>query len=283
MEAISSFNVDGEPSEIDESASDVDERPPALKRSSHLSAPPPGERFPSDGGFQSNLDALAKATRSLADGGEEPSSSREHLLAQQLALEQRQFERLKHDFTYNLSLLRERDAELERYDVESAAMRAELEQRTTAASLARSEVGERDAQLADERRKQMKLREAVQASEKRIRELSDTAERREAEAKRWAAEVETARKQRADALAAASKAKVAADEQRQDATSVRTEVQLRLQQQQQQQAEEEANQKAQLAEERAQHAAQVKAVRAEARREASALQEQLDKLQVRAA
>ena len=39
--------------------------------------------------------------------------NRETLLAQQLQLEQQQFERLKHDFSYNLSLLRERDAELE--------------------------------------------------------------------------------------------------------------------------------------------------------------------------
>ena len=34
------------------------------------------------------------------------------MLAQQLALEQKQFERLKSDFKYNLGLLRERDAEL---------------------------------------------------------------------------------------------------------------------------------------------------------------------------
>lgn len=49
--------------------------------------------------------------------------NREALLTQQLQLEQQQFERLKQDFAYNLSLLRERDAELERYDLEAAALR----------------------------------------------------------------------------------------------------------------------------------------------------------------
>jgi hypothetical protein len=46
------------------------------------------------------------------------SGSRETLLAQQLVHTQHQFERLKQDFTYNLQLLRERDAELERNDQE---------------------------------------------------------------------------------------------------------------------------------------------------------------------
>lgn len=47
-----------------------------------------------------------------------PSGSRETVLAQQLVHTQHQFERLKQDFTYNLQLLRERDAELERNDQE---------------------------------------------------------------------------------------------------------------------------------------------------------------------
>ena len=37
-----------------------------------------------------------------------PAAGREALLSQQLSLERQQFERLKQDFTYNLSLLRER-------------------------------------------------------------------------------------------------------------------------------------------------------------------------------
>ena len=242
--------------------------------------PPDEEEIPMQS-YDTTAIKLAKATRALTDVVEEPAAtSRENLLTQQLALEQRQFERLKHDFTYNLSLLRERDAELERYDVETAALRSELEVRGQALAAARRELGERDAQLAEEKRKLQARRVEVQTCEKRIRELSDTVERREADAKRIDADLEVARKQRQEALAAASRNKAAADEQRQDATSVRTEVQLRLQQMQQERDEMETSHQNVLAEERAQRAAEVKALRAEARRDASALQEQIDKLQV---
>jgi hypothetical protein len=242
--------------------------------------PPDEEEIPMQS-YDTTAIKLAKATRTLTDVVEEPAAtSRENLLTQQLALEQRQFERLKHDFTYNLSLLRERDAELERYDVETAALRSELEVRGQALAAARRELGERDAQLAEEKRKLQARRVEVQTCEKRIRELSDAVERREADAKRIDADLEVARKQRQEALAAASRNKAAADEQRQDATSVRTEVQLRLQQMQQERDEMETSHQNVLAEERAQRAAEVKALRAEARRDASALQEQIDKLQV---
>jgi len=49
--------------------------------------------------------------------------ARETLLAQQLVHTQQQFERLKTDFSYNLQLLRERDAELERTDLEVCQLR----------------------------------------------------------------------------------------------------------------------------------------------------------------
>ena len=39
---------------------------------------------------------------------------------------------LQRDFLYNLSLLRERDAELERYDLEVVVLREELEKRDAA-------------------------------------------------------------------------------------------------------------------------------------------------------
>ena len=83
------------------------------------------------------------------------------LLAQQLAIEQKQFERLKHDFKYNLSLLRERDAELEKYDLETATLRAELEERAAVASKAAAEATLRDRQLAEERKRVASLQLAL--------------------------------------------------------------------------------------------------------------------------
>eukprot|EP00966_Prymnesium_polylepis_P188520 4368292-Prymnesium_polylepis.1 len=76
------------------------------------------------------------------------TKNREVLLTQQLQLERRQLERLKHDFTYNLQLLKERDAELEQYDVEVSAMRAELEQRDARARDSKRAADEAAAKLA---------------------------------------------------------------------------------------------------------------------------------------
>jgi len=76
------------------------------------------------------------------------AKNREHLLGQQLQLEQQQFERLKHDFSYNLSLLRERDTELERYDMEAAALRGQLDQRDAALQEAQRAIEELETQAA---------------------------------------------------------------------------------------------------------------------------------------
>ena len=76
------------------------------------------------------------------------AKNREHLLGQQLQLEQQQFERLKHDFSYNLSLLRERDTELERYDMEAAALRGQLDQRDAALQEAQMQAAEAKAAAA---------------------------------------------------------------------------------------------------------------------------------------
>ena len=55
------------------------------------------------------LGSTADLGRGMLPISEVVQKNRETLLAQQLQLEQQQFERLKHDFSYNLSLLRERD------------------------------------------------------------------------------------------------------------------------------------------------------------------------------
>lgn len=117
-----------------------------------------------------DVTGLDKALSAVAMSGpseeeNDPNRTREMLLGQQLALEQRQFERLKQDFTYNLSLLRERDAELERYDMETAAMRAELEQRTADAKRAKAEADDRDKLLADEAKHVASLQQRLRESE----------------------------------------------------------------------------------------------------------------------
>lgn len=58
-----------------------------------------------------------------------------------------QFEELKQDFQYNLQLLSDRDAELERYDASTAELTAALEQKTQnntdlKAALAQAQSGE---------------------------------------------------------------------------------------------------------------------------------------------
>ena len=113
----------------------------------------------------------------LDDPEEELVKSRELLLAQQLALEQKQFERLKHDFKYNLSLLRERDAELEKYDLETATLRAELDQRAAEASKAQAEAELRDRHLVDARKKVAELTGKASDAERRERELAETLRR----------------------------------------------------------------------------------------------------------
>ena len=68
-------------------------------------------------------------------------------------VERRQLERLKHDFTYNLQLLKERDAELEQYDVNIVALRTELDQRDARAREAKRVAEEASIRLgiADKR------------------------------------------------------------------------------------------------------------------------------------
>ena len=112
------------------------------------------------------------------------------LLAQQLAIEQKQFERLKHDFKYNLSLLRERDAELEKYDLETATLRAELEERAAVASKAAAEGTLRDRQLAEERKRVASLQADVAEAERKQRELDEALGRKTSEAARLQQELD---------------------------------------------------------------------------------------------
>ena len=60
------------------------------------------------------------------------------------------FERLKADFTYNLGLLRERDAELEQNDLDLAALRAEAENRRTSEHHLRAANEDLEARLTAE-------------------------------------------------------------------------------------------------------------------------------------
>ena len=72
------------------------------------------------------------ATKAVCVRSERLAQGREGLLVQQLQLESAQFERLKADFNYNLGLLRERDAELEKCDLEIASLRSQVETREAA-------------------------------------------------------------------------------------------------------------------------------------------------------
>jgi hypothetical protein len=209
--------------------------------------------------------------------------SREHMLAQQLTLEQKQFERLKSDFKYNLSLLRERDAELEKYDVEMAAVRSELEQRVATIKATRAELTKSQKQLDEEQHKNALLQEEMAEGETKARAVQDQLSRKAADVARLQDELDVALKERSEALSQATKAQGEAAEKSQEVHSVRNELTLRLQILQQQLDDAEDSHRSNLAEERAQHASQAKQARSEAMREASALQEQIDKLQAEAA
>ena len=75
---------------------------------------------------------------------------------------------LQRDFLYNLSLLRERDAELERYDLEVVVLREELETSEAANGVLRRLLAE-DAALKAEM-------EGMEASLARARRLTDKAQ-----------------------------------------------------------------------------------------------------------
>lgn len=209
--------------------------------------------------------------------------SREHMLAQQLALEQKQFERLKSDFKYNLGLLRERDAELEKYDVELATLRDELEQRSASNKSTRDELIKTGELLQEERRKTAGLQMEITEVEHRIHATEDQLARKAADATRLQEELDTALKERADALAQVTEAKTEVAAKAHEMQSMRTELTTRLTHVQQQMSDAEETYRSNLADERAQHATRLKQARGEATREASALQEQVDKLQAEAA
>ena len=218
----------------------------------------------------------------LDDPAEELTRSRELLLAQQLALEQKQFERLKHDFKYNLQLLRERDAELEKYDLETAQLRAELEQKASLTQKAEAESLLRQRELAEERKRTGALLDAATAAERKQRETDEALARKTAEATRLQKELDEATSQRSEALGKVDKALAETAETRQDLAGTRNELTLRLQQQQHAASEAEDQWKAALNDERSAAAQRAKTARSEAARAESALQEQIDKLQVMA-
>lgn len=68
-----------------------------------------------------------------------------------LAQSKQQFAQLTTDFRYNLKLLEDRDAELERLDASVAAHRAAAEKAEAALAQQRASLNERDAELRRER------------------------------------------------------------------------------------------------------------------------------------
>ena len=179
----------------------------------------------------------------------------------------------------NLALLRERDTELETYDRETATLRNQLEERAAALSAAHADGAFKERQLEDERKRAGGLKAKLAESEARARELSDQSARKGADVARLQTELDEALSQRKSALAQVGSAQGEAAERATEIASVRNELALRLQQQQQQMAEADEGWRGALQDERAQGQAKLKASRAEATREASALQEQIDKLQ----
>jgi hypothetical protein len=205
--------------------------------------------------------------------------SREMLLAQQLALERKQVERLKADFNYNLDLLRERDAELEKYDCETASLRAELERRAAATSAAVAEAKATGRRVEAERKRAVGLQSELDDAERKTRESSSASEQHAAEMARVRSEAEAALAQRSEALVEATKAQAVLATKSHELATTRNELQLRLDQQSRQHAEAEERWQSSLADERSQAAARAHEARAEAARAASSLQEQVEKLQ----
>ena len=236
---------------------------------------------------KSPIKTLLSSIPTMDDPAEDPDTelvqSRELLLAQQLALESKQFERLKHDFKYNLGLLRERDAELEKYDLETAALRTEVERHKARYSKEKAERELKEAEVVEERAKVAALELQISDAAHEKSKVDEKLAKKAAEVTRLQAELDEATSSRSDALARAQKAEAEAAEIRQEAAGVRNELTLRLQQQQQGQAEAEESWRSALADERSQAASRAKTVRAEATRAESVLQEQIDKLQAEAA
>ena len=193
------------------------------------------------------------------------------------------FERLKHDFKYNLSLLRERDIELEKYDLEIAALRGDLERHISNGKTMQVEASSKEKRIDDERRKVAALRADVAEGEKKALQLEAQLASASSDASRLQGELDETIKERAEALASVTKSQAEVAERAQEVASVRSELQLRLQQEQHKLSEVEESWRATFSEERSQNASRAKQARTEATREASALQEQLDKLLAEAA
>ena len=206
------------------------------------------------------------------------AKNREHLLGQQLQLEQQQFERLKHDFSYNLSLLRERDTELERYDMEAAALRGQLDQRDAALQEAQRAIEELETQAATAASKASAMLATIAEADKQARDHREREQRRTAELQRVEQELEETRRQRDEARKEATRASNAGAEAKQEAISVRNELGMRLHAAQQELAEAEEGCRRAVQEERAQLEARLKAARSEQQRHTASLQEQVERL-----
>ena len=206
------------------------------------------------------------------------AKNREHLLGQQLQLEQQQFERLKHDFSYNLSLLRERDTELERYDMEAAALRGQLDQRDAGLQEAQRGIEELESQAATAASKASAMLAAIAEADKQARDHREREQRRTAELHRVEEELEETRRQRDEARKEGTRASNAGAEAKQEAISVRNELGMRLHAAQQELAEAEEGCRRAVQEERAQLEARLKANRSEQQRHTASLQEQVERL-----
>ena len=135
---------------------------------------------------------------------------------------------LQRDFLYNLSLLRERDAELERYDLEVVVLREELEKRDAACHDMRRAWEEREAQEAADRPRVATLQARLADHEKRQRELREELGRKASELHGAAQELEALRAFKEEGQTTVVKAQQLAAERQQELASVRNELGLRL-------------------------------------------------------
>ena len=213
-----------------------------------------------------------------ASGIDVAARNREHLLGQQLQLEQQQFERLKHDFSYNLSLLRERDAELECYDMEAAWRRSQLDQRDAGLQDAQRVIDELKSQAATAAARFSTMQATIVEADKQAREHRERKQRRAAELQRTEVELEEMRHQHTEACKEATRASNAAAEAKQEAASVRNELGMRLHAAQQELAEAEEGWRRVLQEERTQLEGRLKTSHSEQHRHAASLQEQVERL-----
>ena len=179
-----------------------------------------------------------------------------------LALARRRFERLEHDFRYNLDLLHERDTELDRCAADAAAKKEELEGLAASLAAARAEITQHSEQSKAQAEQIGALQAASDVQAQCERKLTERLEQLKVELE-----------QSGNATAAAQ---AALSEQQQDAERSRGELQRRLSQQRQQAEVTERLLKDAAAEERAQLLGALKAARAEAAREAAQLRQQLE-------